>query len=101
MCVCVCVCVCVGGGGGGGGFNPLLKSGLFKSMIPCCIFLFCFAGSRIRESDLLTVLSNTERENVQAYICGPPPMIDTMVDVLTNNRQCKLSSEQIHFERWW
>ena len=86
----MCVCVC----------DTLLRSGLFESMIPC-LFLFCFAGGRIRESDLLTVLSNTERENVQAYICGPPPMIDTMVDVLTNNGQCKLSSEQIHFERWW
>ena len=44
-------------------------------------------GRRINETDLLEVLGKvSSRENVQAFVCGPPPMTDAMVDVLTGHK---------------
>lgn len=38
-------------------------------------------------------------EHVQAYMCGPPPMMEDMQAMLV--QQLKLREEQVRFERWW
>ena len=48
--------------------------------------LSVLTGRRINETDLLEVLGKvSSSENVQAFVCGAPPMTDAMVDVLTGH----------------
>lgn len=55
---------------------------------------------RFEEKDLETALGPVaERENVVAYVCGPPPMTDWAVDVL--NRSDGMDQKRVLCEKWW
>jgi hypothetical protein len=58
------------------------------------------AGGRISAAAISTALSGLQRSPLHCYVCGPPPMLDTMVDILTSD-QCSVDSGRIHFEKWW
>jgi len=50
---------------------------------------------RISKSDLKTKLAG---HSSQSYLCGPPSMIDSLVESL---RDIGVADERIHFEKWW
>jgi ferredoxin-NADP reductase len=59
------------------------------------------SAGRIGRSDLedaLSSLGDEDRANVDAYICGPPPMTESISGVLG---ELGLAVDRIHFERWW
>ena len=54
-----------------------------------------FSG-RISESILKSI---NLPSNAQYYLCGPPPMVDAVAEVL--KRDSKIDSENIHYDKWW
>ena len=55
---------------------------------------------RFEEKDLETALGPVAgRENVVAYVCGPPLMTDWAVDVL--NRSDGMDRKRVMCEKWW
>jgi len=55
-----------------------------------------WTGRRGFVTDHLTTL-DVDLSSVEAYLCGPPPMIDAAIDVLTKNG---VSSNSIHFDKF-
>lgn len=53
---------------------------------------------RINESSLQKAISSLDRSRLTCYICGPPPMIEHMSDIL---HKLKIAEDRIHFEKWW
>ena len=54
-----------------------------------------FSG-RISESILKSI---NPPSSAQYYLCGPPPMVDAVVEIL--KRDSKIDSENIHYDKWW
>jgi len=65
---------------GAGGTQPLYEHG------------------RINESRLQEVVSSLDRSQLTCYICGPPPMIKQVSDILY---KLDIAENRIHFEKWW
>ena len=41
-------------------------------------------------------------ENANYYLCGPPPMVDTMAEMLAQlKRELKVDPGKIHYDKWW
>ncbi|KAJ7386687.1 Oxidoreductase NAD-binding domain-containing protein 1 [Desmophyllum pertusum] len=57
-----------------------------------------YEHGRISESRLQEVVSSLDRSQLICYICGPPPMIQRMSDILY---KLNIAKDRIHFERWW
>lgn len=53
---------------------------------------------RINESSLQEAVSSLDRSHLTCYICGPPPMIKNMTDIL---RKLNIAEHRIQFEKWW
>ena len=55
---------------------------------------------RFEGSDLRAALGPiAERENVVAYVCGPPLMTDWAVDVL--EKSIGMEKKRVLCEKWW
>jgi ferredoxin-NADP reductase len=36
------------------------------------------------------------------YLCGPPPMVDSVADLLTTmQKDLQISTDNIHYDKWW
>lgn len=36
------------------------------------------------------------------YLCGPPPMVDAMVEMLDGlHKELDITSDHVHFDKWW
>jgi len=55
-------------------------------------------NGRITESSLEEAISSLDRSQLTCYICGPPPMIQHVSDIL---RKLNIDESRIHFEKWW
>ena len=55
---------------------------------------------RIGDGDVRKAISVLQASELQCYVCGPPPMLDSMVEILTSER-CRVERDRIHFEKWW
>lgn len=53
---------------------------------------------RIDESRIQEALSSLDRRRLICYICGPPPMIQRMSEILY---KMDIEESSIHFEKWW
>ena len=60
--------------------------------------LFSVHRGRINESSLQEAISSLDRSQLTCYICGPPPMIKHVTDIL---RKLNIAETRIHFEKWW
>ena len=54
--------------------------------------------NRITESDLSKELEILRKDKLLCYICGPPPMIHSMEEMLI---KLGLNRTQILYEQWW
>ena len=52
----------------------------------------------MEQADIASHLSSLSLGSVTSYVCGPPPMIDTVSLWL---RHCGVQEEHIHTEKWW
>ncbi len=50
-------------------------------------------------SDVVEALRGLNIEKVRCYLCGPPPMTESMMETLI--RHCGILTNQIHYEKWW
>lgn len=56
-------------------------------------------GRRICQDDILEAVKTLNEDNeVQCYLCGPPPMIKSMLTCLNNSG---VEKSFIHYEQWW
>lgn len=53
---------------------------------------------RINETSIQEAISDLDRSHLTCYICGPPPMIKDVTDIL---RKLDINEHRIHFEKWW
>lgn len=53
---------------------------------------------RISHSTIQEAISGLDRSNFTCFICGPPPMIQDVTDIL---RKLEIAEHRIHFEKWW
>ena len=53
---------------------------------------------RISHSTIQEAISGLDRSNCTCFICGPPPMIQDVTDIL---RKLDIAEHRIHFEKWW
>ena len=61
-------------------------------------FLFCLAN-RISHKDIHDAVQQlTDNKGLQCFLCGPPPMIQSMVKYLKDSG---MNQSDIHFEQWW
>ncbi|XP_020617147.1 oxidoreductase NAD-binding domain-containing protein 1-like isoform X2 [Orbicella faveolata] len=57
-----------------------------------------YEHGRINESRLQEAVSSLDRSQLMCYICGPPPMIKHVSDILY---KLNIAENRIHFEKWW
>ncbi|XP_065053125.1 oxidoreductase NAD-binding domain-containing protein 1-like isoform X2 [Rhopilema esculentum] len=57
-------------------------------------------GKRINAVDVSNALKtlSTGKQGVQCFLCGPPPMIQNMIQILKENG---VNSTDINYEQWW
>jgi len=54
--------------------------------------------SRITEDYLKTNLANRPNKQVVVYLCGPPTMIDGLVESIL---ECGIPEAYVCYEKWW
>lgn len=57
-----------------------------------------YKHGRINESRLQEAVATLDKSQLMCYICGPPPMIKHVSDVLY---KLNIAENRIHFEKWW
>ena len=68
---------------------------------PCLIlptFKLLGERGRINESRLQEAVSSLDRNRLICYICGPPPMIQQITEILY---KMDIEENRILFEKWW
>ena len=68
---------------------------------PCLIlptFKLLGERGRINESRLQEAVSSLDRNRLICYICGPPPMIQQITEILY---KMGIEESRILFEKWW
>ena len=70
------------------------------SAVTIWCFVNAFSGhhGRISDSSLKEAVSSLDRSHLTCYICGPPPMIKHVTDIL---HRLNIGDSRIHFEKWW
>lgn len=64
---------------------------------PAAESIQCHHG-RISDTSLKEAVSSLDRSQLTCYICGPPPMIKHVTDIL---HRLNIGDSRIHFEKWW
>lgn len=54
---------------------------------------------RMSNSDIRQALSLVDTSSLQCYICGPPPMTEDILSMVTT--QCGVATDRVHYEKWW
>ncbi|XP_071951337.1 oxidoreductase NAD-binding domain-containing protein 1-like isoform X2 [Antedon mediterranea] len=57
-----------------------------------------YTQGRIQDSHLASAVQEFGSENLECYICGPPPMIEDMESSLL---KLNMKPENVHYEKWW
>nr|CAG4641377.1 EOG090X0KMN [Eulimnadia texana] len=55
-------------------------------------------GSRITTADMDAILRKSKNNITDCFLCGPPPMIDNIVEIL---QSLNVPQKHIHYEKWW
>ncbi len=55
-------------------------------------------GQRITGEDITEALSHLDPSQLQCFVCGPPPMIADIEQML---EECHVTRACIHTEKWW
>ena len=63
-----------------------------------CLALQQGRHGRISDSSLKEAVSSLDRSQLTCYICGPPPMIKHVTDIL---HRLNIGDSRMHFEKWW
>lgn len=84
--------------------DPKVKRKAVQTFPLSCVIIFSLfpssiPGGHISTADVAAAVGSLDSATMSCYLCGPPPMTESLIEILVAN--CKLSHSQIHCEKWW